>query len=338
MQSIGWTLIMKRGCLCRKETLNINGSRYTIRERLAQGGFSLIDLGENAATRRSYAIKRITCHSIDDQNIALREIENCRKIDSENVIRVVDYELKGQADIVINTTSTLYIVLPYYKHGALADHLLVRARKQDHMPEAQILQIFLGVCEGLKAIHEAKPVPLAHRDLKTANICLSDSFEPIIVDLGSMTEARLQIVGQSDAQRLQDEAEERSSIVYRAPELFTVKSYCTIDERTDIWSLGCVLYAMCYFSSPFDPIYERGDSVALAVLSGNVNIPEESIYTDVSEYSLAKRDIYTKSYLFPQDMHELINYMLRTDPMERPFIFSVIERTHDLIQKLEGRL
>lgn len=37
-------------------------------------------------------------------------------------------------------------------------------------------------------------------------------------------------------------------------------------------------------------------------------------------------------------MHELIKYMLRTDPMERPFVFSVIERTHDLIQKLEGRL
>lgn len=151
------------------------------------------------------------------------------------MIRVVDYELKGQADIVINTTSTLFIVLPYYKHGSLADHLQLRSRKQDHMPEAQILQIFLGVCEGLKAIHEAMPVPLAHRDLKTANICLSDSFEPIIVDLGSMTEARLQIVGQTDAQRLQDEAEERSSIVYRAPELFTVKTYCTIDERTDIW-------------------------------------------------------------------------------------------------------
>lgn len=195
----------------------------------------MIDLAVNAATRRSYAIKRITCHSIEDQNIALREIENCRKIDSEHVIRVVDYELQGQADIVINTTSTLFIVLPYYKHGSLSDHLQLRARKQDHMPEAQILQIFLGVCEGLRAIHEAKPVPLAHRDLKTANICLSDSFEPIIVDLGSMTEARLQICGQSDAQRLQDEAEERSSIVYRAPELFTVKTYCTIDERTDIW-------------------------------------------------------------------------------------------------------
>lgn len=56
-------------------------------------------------------------------------------------------------------------------------------------------------------------------------------------------------------------------------------------------SLGCVLYAMCYFNSPFDPIYERGDSVALAVLSGNVNIPEDSIYTEVSHLTYAQTSV-----------------------------------------------
>lgn len=107
-------------------------------------------------------------------------------------------------------------------------------------------------------------------------------MEPIIVDLGSCAEAREQICGQHDAQRLQDWAEERCSIVYRAPELFNVQSYCMIDERTDIWSLGCVLYAICFFKCPFDPIYEKGDSVALAVLSGNIIFPKNSPYTEVS--------------------------------------------------------
>lgn len=111
------------------------------------------------------------------------------------------------------------------------------------MPEGHVLQIFIGICDGLKAFHEAKPEPLAHRDLKTANICMSDSMEPIIVDLGSATLAREQICGQPDAQRLQDQAEERCSIVYRAPELFNVQSYCMIDERTDIWVMLCVLPA-----------------------------------------------------------------------------------------------
>lgn len=198
-------------------------------------GFSLIDLIENTTTKRKYAVKRITCHSVEDEQNALKEIELCKRIKHENVIHVIDYVINGTADIVINAISHVNIVLPYFKNGSLQDNLNFRARNKDYMPEGHVLQIFLGICEGLRAFHEAKPDPLAHRDLKTANICMSDSMEPVIVDLGSTTEARIQICGQQDAQRLQDLAEERCSIVYRAPELFSVQSYCMIDERTDIW-------------------------------------------------------------------------------------------------------
>lgn len=130
-------------------------------------GFSVIDLIENTVTKKKYAVKRITCHSIDDEKLALREIELSGRIRHDNVINVVEHMLKGTADIVINVTSKLYIVLPYFKNGSLQDHLNRRARNQDFMPEGQVLQLFLGICEGLKAFHEAKPEPLAHRDLKT---------------------------------------------------------------------------------------------------------------------------------------------------------------------------
>lgn len=112
-------------------------------------------------------------------------------------------------------------------------------------------------------------------------------MEPILVDLGSCTEAREQICGQHEAQRLQDQAEERCSIVYRAPELFNVQSYCMIDERTDIWSLGCCLYAICFFKCPYDIIYEKGDSVALAVLNGNVDFPANSPYSEVKYFLIS---------------------------------------------------
>lgn len=273
---------------------------------------------ENKTTKKKYALKRITCHSLEDQKIALSEIEICKKINHPNVIKVVDFCVKGDADIVIHEKSYINILFPYYKNGNLHDHLQNRAKLSDNISENQVLHIFSGICEGLKAMHECSPEPLAHRDLKTANICLSDSMEPILVDLGSATEARIQIRSQSDAQKLQDLAEERCSIVYRAPELFSVDSYAIIDERTDIWSLGCVLYALCFFKSPYDLIYEKGDSVALAVLSGSIPFPENSPYT--------------------QDMHSLILYMLKVNPMERPFIYSVIEKSQDLLMKLENRV
>lgn len=180
-------------------------------------------------------MKRITCHSIEDEIIAKREIEITGLVKHENLIHIIDSIINGSADIVINTTSEVLMVLPYFKNGSLHDHLNLRSRNGDYMEETQVLQMFIGICEGLKALHEAKPDPIAHRDLKTANICLSDSMEPVIVDLGSATNARVQICGQQDAQKLQDLAEERCSIVYRAPELFSVESYCIIDERTDIW-------------------------------------------------------------------------------------------------------
>jgi len=49
----------------------------------------------------------------------------------------------------------------------------------------------------------------------------------------------------------------------------------------NLQSLGCVLYALMYFKSPFDAVYERGDSVNLAVISGNVFFPEETPFEQV---------------------------------------------------------
>lgn len=55
-----------------------------------------------------------------------------------------------------------------------------------------------------------------------------------------------------------------------------------IIEIPFLQSLGCILYAMCFFKCPFDPIYEKGDSVALAVLSGNIFFADDSPYSQVS--------------------------------------------------------
>ena len=52
------------------------------------------------------------------------------------------------------------------------------------MGSIDIINMFLQICEGVKAFHEAKPEPLAHRDLKTANIVLGDGMTPVIMDLG----------------------------------------------------------------------------------------------------------------------------------------------------------
>lgn len=71
-----------------------------------------------------------------------------------------------------------------FQRGSLANELERRAKNKDYMSALEILNIFIQICEGVKAFHEAKPEPLAHRDLKTANIVLGDGNTPVIMDLG----------------------------------------------------------------------------------------------------------------------------------------------------------
>ncbi|GLH02694.1 Mitogen-activated protein kinase kinase kinase [Gryllus bimaculatus] len=317
MNSLGLSIILRMGCICSRETLHVNSKKYYVMENLGVGGFSTVDLVEESNTRQHFAVKKIVCHGIEDQKLALKEIQYYKALDHPNIIKCIDSAISGHADPLLNSTSQVLIVLPYYKKGTLAHELSRRSCENNYMNAVDVLHMFIQICEGVAAFHEATPEPLSHRDLKTANILIGDDNIPIIMDLGSVAVARVKICGSSEAQHLQDEASEKCSMPYRAPELFNVESYCMIDERTDIWSLGCVLYAMCYFKSPFDAVYERGDSVALAVISGNVTFPDSSPYDE--------------------DMHDLIKYMLKVNPMERPYIYSVVEKARDILSKLEAR-
>lgn len=198
-------------------------------------GFSTVDLIENKGTGRKYALKRILCHSIDDQKIATEEISFYKKLRHPNIIELIDSTFKGSADIVVNATSEAFLILPYYRRGTLHDHLTLKSFNKNYLSTKEIIRFFSGVCDGVKYLHDFTPEPIAHRDLKVANVCLADDMTPILMDLGSCAIAKVQICGAQDAQKLQDLAAERCSMTYRAPELFHVESYCVIDQRTDIW-------------------------------------------------------------------------------------------------------
>lgn len=288
------------GCFCGKEALEIESTRYYARSRLGEGGFSFVDLVESVRTHKLHAMKKILCHSQEDQDTALREVRYMKMFNHPNIIGCDGSEVvpvTGRGSII----SEVLILMPYHKSGTVQDMI----DKKEPLEETFIIDTFAGICKGVAEMHGRSP-PLAHRDLKPANVLIADNCVPVIMDLGSMAEARIHVTNSSQAQALQDVASERCSMPFRAPELFHVERDSMITESTDIWSLGCTLYAMVYLKSPFEEVYTRGDSLALAATGGNVKYPPQSRYC-------------------PQ-LIDLIKSMLVVEPTARPAIATIIER------------
>lgn len=295
-------------CICSRGVITIENKRYLFVEKLGEGGFSYVDLVEGVHDGHFYALKRILCHDREDRKEALHEVEMHRMFNHPNILRLV-----GHCMIEKGPKWEAWLLLPYVKRGTLWNKVEALRDKCEFLPEEKILHILHGICLGLKAIHDQN---YAHRDLKPTNVLLEGDDQPLLMDLGSMNHARIEVSGTRQAMSVQDWAAQRCTISYRAPELFNVESNCVIDERTDIWSLGCVLYSMMFGEGPYDMIFQKGDSVALAV-QNNITIPENNRYS--------------------QGLESLLSSMMVVNHVDRPHVSTILSQLEALYPTVDGQ-
>ncbi|KAJ1708082.1 serine/threonine protein kinase [Aspergillus flavus] len=178
--------------------------------------------------------------------------------------------------------------------------------------------------------------PYAHRDIKPGNIMIDDDGQtPVLMDLGSLAPSPIAITSRSLALAVQDTAAEHSTMPYRAPELFDVKTGSIIDTKVDIWSLGCTLYACLVGKSPFEARSEEtGGSLSMCVLGGDWRFPDEKPGTSKGKGKASDESRKDATTTISAPVKDVVRKCLQVEPADRPDIDELIQILKDVIKDL----
>ena len=271
----------------------IQQKRYYLDNLIAEGGYALIYKIQSVEDNKLYALKKITIQSPSHKKQIKREIKIWKELSKfGNIVELKDFQW-GEKHA--------YIIMELCEEGTLLDYV---NNYEGNIPEMEALQIFNQILFGVNAMHSQKP-PIAHRDLKIENI-LKKKRDYKLCDFGSASDEPFDPKISDEFVKEQNFAnfEKNSTLYYRAPEMCDRYGEHIVNEKVDIWALGCVLYTMVFKEQPFM------NAQKLEIINGNYNFPKD------------EQKLYSEKFL------DLIRAMLTPNPDERPNILQVMEWTN----------
>jgi tetratricopeptide (TPR) repeat protein len=203
--------------------------RYTIERELGFGGMATVYLAEDLKHHRHVAIKVLKpelAAAVGPERF-LREIEISAGLDHPHILPLYD---SGEAD------GFLYYVMPYVEGESLRDRL----QRERQLPIEAALEIAREVADALSYAHSREVV---HRDIKPENILLAGGHARV-ADFGIA-----RALSAAGAERLTETGLAIGTPAYMSPEQASGSS--EVDGRSDLYSLGCVLYEMLAGEPPF---------------------------------------------------------------------------------------
>ncbi len=270
--------------------------RYEYIEELGKGGIGTVILARDKTLDKNVAIKILNANLSNEESVRFqREAVLSGRLKHENIVSVLDFG--------ITDTNVPYLIMEHLRGSSLADMLT----EGGAFEVLFAVQIFQQICRGMKSSHNQDVV---HRDLKPANIIMErnddDTLSAKIVDFGlaRLTDKNLRLTTTGTA---------IGSPLYMSPEQAQGQPG---DERSDIYSMGCLMYKVLTDSTPF-----TGETPVQTLMMHQSAKPDPlSARTEAS---------------IPPKLEEIVAKCLKKLPRDRYQSFSSL--LHDL-EKLESEM
>jgi len=217
-------------------------SHYKILEKLGEGGMGVVYKAEDTKLKRLVALKFLP------SSIMASEAEKARFIHEAQAAAALNHPNICTIYEIDEAEGHLFIAMEFVEGQSLKEKIEARPLKLD-----EALNIAVQVAEGLQAAHEKK---ITHRDIKPANVMITTKDQAKIMDFGLAKLAGRTVITK--------EGTTVGTVAYMSPEQARGEE---VDQRTDIWALGVVLYEMITGQLPFKGFYEQ--AVVYSILSEN---------------------------------------------------------------------
>jgi non-specific serine/threonine protein kinase len=240
-------------------------SHYKILEKLGEGGMGVVYKAEDTRLRRTVALKFLPPDMIRDDEARERfakEAQAASTLQHNNICTIYEIEETGDG--------RMFIAMAFYEGDTLRNKI-----EKGPLKLEEAIRIVIQISEGLNKAHEKG---IVHRDIKPANLFITNDGVVKILDFGLA-----KLTGRT---RLTKTGTSLGTVTYMSPEQAEGKR---IDHRTDIWSLGVILYEMITGRLPFQGDYEQ------AVVYSILNDEPEPLTGLRSGIPLALERVVTKA-------------------------------------------
>lgn len=269
-------------------------SHYKILEKLGEGGMGIVYKAHDTKLDRHVAIKFLPAsHTTTEQDKTrfIHEARAASSLEHSNICAI--YEIDETPD------GQLFIVMPAYEGTPLNKRI-----EQGPLPINMAVDIAIQIADGLQAAHEKG---IVHRDIKSSNVFITQKGQVKVMDFGLARSAGMIQVTKTGATV--------GTVPYMSPEQARGEK---VDHRTDIWSLGVILYEMITGRMPFRSDYS--EAVVYSILNEEPE-PPTSLRSDVPmklEYIIKRAleknldDRYQSASDFMSDLGRIVKHLSNT--------------------------